>query len=473
MIRRPPRSTLFPYTTLFRSDQGRVYIILGKPEFIKYTGNPFDLVPMELWHYVGYKGYGIPSSIYILFFQERGIPPYKIYSPLEDSMRDLFHQTITNVKLSDEEMFDHLQRDVDPEIAHAALSSLPSEGGNPDLPSNQLGSEVVLARLANARNYDVAKRTYVEDILHDHPTVKVYYTIAGEGIHDGLYWFEAPNGYFYMAYAIEYEPDKLDMGQYEEYYTSLTLDGQITGPEKTEIDKIEGTHEINLNQQQFDKIKSLPFQFDGIKPIVPGKFGVTLIVTNNVSRVGTTFTHQVTIPDPTHLTAPYVTPTILIRMVEDAPKDGKIRPFQFGGKLLTPNIAGKYQQNGVLPVYNQLIFPDNFTIPQGKLEIAYTIRSPEKVESELVEPLNNSAQELAGNAVDIRKDLSLSKIPLGSKNLVVELRVNQKPVAHTEPSHFEIEPQVSTGVWRFSVGMPDFDSSYHTYTLGQQLMKMK
>src|SRR2546425_6199774 len=26
MIRRPPRSTLFPYTTLFRSDRGRVHV---------------------------------------------------------------------------------------------------------------------------------------------------------------------------------------------------------------------------------------------------------------------------------------------------------------------------------------------------------------------------------------------------------------------------------------------------------------
>src|SRR5690242_21496307 len=26
MIRRPPRSTLFPYTTLFRSDQGRIAV---------------------------------------------------------------------------------------------------------------------------------------------------------------------------------------------------------------------------------------------------------------------------------------------------------------------------------------------------------------------------------------------------------------------------------------------------------------
>src|SRR5438034_8618995 len=32
MIRRPPRSTLFPYTTLFRSDNSLLFQIVGKPE---------------------------------------------------------------------------------------------------------------------------------------------------------------------------------------------------------------------------------------------------------------------------------------------------------------------------------------------------------------------------------------------------------------------------------------------------------
>src|SRR5690349_24026888 len=33
MIRRPPRSTLFPYTTLFRSLAGEVLIMLPRPPF--------------------------------------------------------------------------------------------------------------------------------------------------------------------------------------------------------------------------------------------------------------------------------------------------------------------------------------------------------------------------------------------------------------------------------------------------------
>src|SRR2546426_2978803 len=45
MIRRPPRSTLFPYTTLFRSDQGKQFADDGRTGFrilsgLKGSGGP-------------------------------------------------------------------------------------------------------------------------------------------------------------------------------------------------------------------------------------------------------------------------------------------------------------------------------------------------------------------------------------------------------------------------------------------------
>src|SRR2546430_16968710 len=42
MIRRPPRSTLFPYTTLFRSALGRL-AIQGRPEKVRRAQKPFLL----------------------------------------------------------------------------------------------------------------------------------------------------------------------------------------------------------------------------------------------------------------------------------------------------------------------------------------------------------------------------------------------------------------------------------------------
>src|SRR5260370_6410595 len=46
MIRRPPRSTLFPYTTLFRSTQV-LYRLLANPEYIKPLREEVDAVIRE------------------------------------------------------------------------------------------------------------------------------------------------------------------------------------------------------------------------------------------------------------------------------------------------------------------------------------------------------------------------------------------------------------------------------------------
>jgi len=51
MIRRPPRSTLFPYTTLFRSERGGGLLVLGGRSFVQrgFAGTPLEeVLPVEL-----------------------------------------------------------------------------------------------------------------------------------------------------------------------------------------------------------------------------------------------------------------------------------------------------------------------------------------------------------------------------------------------------------------------------------------
>src|SRR5256886_7512398 len=51
MIRRPPRSTLFPYTTLFRSNLGtempETYRIQGSKGLLEVTGSALTLTPQS------------------------------------------------------------------------------------------------------------------------------------------------------------------------------------------------------------------------------------------------------------------------------------------------------------------------------------------------------------------------------------------------------------------------------------------
>src|SRR5258707_5697461 len=61
MIRRPPRSTLFPYTTLFRSAQQftthRVYLLGEQPNIIHISNRPLEgrPGPLDLERAVAYR----------------------------------------------------------------------------------------------------------------------------------------------------------------------------------------------------------------------------------------------------------------------------------------------------------------------------------------------------------------------------------------------------------------------------------
>src|SRR2546422_2160272 len=63
MIRRPPRSTLFPYTTLFRSVAGRAFAgeVPGSGQMPLFRPYDFSFIPIELL-----------SAIYEQFLHDEG-----------------------------------------------------------------------------------------------------------------------------------------------------------------------------------------------------------------------------------------------------------------------------------------------------------------------------------------------------------------------------------------------------------------
>src|SRR3712207_8606525 len=71
MIRRPPRSTLFPYTTLFRSDRAIVYLA-ERGQTVEFNGQSYLVLEKGSVHrqmpntrdssIVGFERYGIDLS---------------------------------------------------------------------------------------------------------------------------------------------------------------------------------------------------------------------------------------------------------------------------------------------------------------------------------------------------------------------------------------------------------------------------
>src|SRR3712207_8715985 len=61
MIRRPPRSTLFPYTTLFRSVAGGFDIVIGNPPYVRHE----QLKELKPELQARYKCYAGTADLYV------------------------------------------------------------------------------------------------------------------------------------------------------------------------------------------------------------------------------------------------------------------------------------------------------------------------------------------------------------------------------------------------------------------------
>src|SRR3989442_10328723 len=89
MIRRPPRSTLFPYTTLFRSPRvGAAFQLSGKPGWETVLrggfGVFFDLATVELGNLLNANTYpfgaskSVPGGSYPLNSSQAAAPPFSV-----------------------------------------------------------------------------------------------------------------------------------------------------------------------------------------------------------------------------------------------------------------------------------------------------------------------------------------------------------------------------------------------------------
>ncbi len=77
----------------WKTERGKTYLALGKPQFRKRFPEEESFNPMDLWQYRAVREYGLPESFYVLFFQKNGFGPYRVYSPASDGPEALVKNT--------------------------------------------------------------------------------------------------------------------------------------------------------------------------------------------------------------------------------------------------------------------------------------------------------------------------------------------------------------------------------------------
>ncbi len=477
----------------WKTERGKTYLALGKPQFRKRFPEEAEFNPMELWQYRAVRDYGLPESFYVVFFQKNGFGPYRIYSPASDGPESLVkyvpsldpaNQPRSGKKnqkptsFTTNVYYEALEK-LDPEMASASFSLLPTEGAYTGGVSGTavVTSEIILGKLENARNYHFEKREYVDRILKGRPKVEVYYSLGPQDVKSDIYWFQAPNGYFLVDFAVQFAPEKFQMGQYnDEVYTSLTFDGNIqTAKDNIMVESVNSSHEIKLNKTQFEQARYSPFQYQGRRLIVPGNFKISILVKNNLSKSVVPIVEDLKIPDFDTATAPYFSKLLFVQSTEHVSAEGRgTKPFQFGETVFQPLVEHKYPPGSTASFFYQLFFPGkSLPLHSEDLTLEYEAFQQDASVAKLSVPLIEKQPKIEEGSISILDNLSLKGVNFGPARIVVRLKQGDRVLCESEPGVITIEAGKQATPWRLVSGIPNLNSPFHKYVLAQQYIRLK
>ena len=147
------RSTPLPG---WRTDRGRIYIILGAPRNIEQYDSVNGVYPTEIWFYLGDPDLGLPTAFNVIFFKRDGGGDYVLYSPTEHGPRALIagsmggyrDVTRTSAAMTNDQAAYKELKELEPNLAQQILSLIPGESVQPGYES--LASNRLMATIFNA-----------------------------------------------------------------------------------------------------------------------------------------------------------------------------------------------------------------------------------------------------------------------------------------------------------------------------------
>ncbi len=155
----------------WRTDMGRIYIILGPPVSIERFDNVMGVYPCQVWSYYGDSSKGLPTNFTFLFFKRNGVGEFKLYNSINDGPGALI------IQKQDLDLFDSAKiykqiRTLAPTLAGPAVTMIPGRytfDFRPSLSDNQ-----ILVDILDSPRKDV-NPTYASHFLNPKTSIIVIF----------------------------------------------------------------------------------------------------------------------------------------------------------------------------------------------------------------------------------------------------------------------------------------------------------
>jgi GWxTD domain-containing protein len=279
------RSTPLPG---WRTDRGRIYIILGPPRNIEQYANVNGVYPTEIWFYLGDPDIGLPTAFNIIFFKKDGGGDYILYSPTEHGPRSLIassmggYRDVSRVSSSltnDQAAYKELQ-ELEPNLARQTLSLIPGDATQPGYES--MASNRLMATIFASPQKKV-EVDYADAILKYKDFVEVEYTANYISSEVQVQVIQDATGMSLVHYTIE--PAKISAEEAGgKYDVRFRLTGRVSDAEGKTVYQFDKDFPFNLTTAQLEDIRLNSLSIQDTFPLVPGSYSFDILLKNVLSK---------------------------------------------------------------------------------------------------------------------------------------------------------------------------------------------
>lgn len=286
------------------TDQGKIYMILGKPSSVeRFEENP-GIYPVQVWYYFGDASLGLPTYFNIVFFKRFGGGEWTLYHPAQDGPAALLIQKAPVDRDDYAGLYDKI-RQIAPTLAGPAISMIPNELADnyrPSLRNNSIMASIIESptkRLSASYATNFLKYKSYVDITHSANFVENFNLVSLT--RDERYGWDLVN--------VSLRPKKLSLGFNEEknqYFFNLNLNVSLRQGERI-------LYQYAKNFEfYYDPDKAAGLQGGGVVihdsfPVLPGEYQLVVFAENAAGREFTYFDQSLRVPVPgqrPHLAAP-------------------------------------------------------------------------------------------------------------------------------------------------------------------------
>lgn len=442
----------------WRSDMGRIHIVLKEPNYIDRFENNSEIYPIVIWHYSGKAEYGLPNSFHVVFFKKSGIGEYELYSPVKFGPQSLvihYKGDMTDYLSA----YNQLLR-IEPTVAAVSLSLI---SGDTAL-SPSIASEILVVSKIPSASYHKVKDTYAEKLLMYKDFVEVEYTANYIDNDFEARVIQDKAGISFIHYLIE--PKKLTFEKVgNKFISNLEVYGKISDLEGNVVYQYQKNVPIEFDREQLNNIKAKLFSFQDMFPLVEGNYKLNILLKNTISKEFTSVEKDFFVSPPSSF---QISPLILgNKIINNSEYIGKNKPFLIGDIQLVLSPRNDFSQGDRLYLYFQMHgLPDSLR-ERGSLEYSI-LKDGDKVHSLVKNIKDQPSRE------NFFEEFSLSDFPPAYYKIRVSLLDEGKKEILFEQSDFFISYLPSLPrAWILSLPQPSSEDPMYANILGIQLLNKK